>query len=196
MIVLGIDPGSRICGYGVVSLAGNDFTLVEYGTIEFKTRSNKQAINDFNERLKEIYTRLCTVIKRTRPDYACFESLFYHKNAQSLIKLAHARSAAVLSALVNDIPVAEYSPREIKKALTGRGNASKEQVQFMTLRTLGIQEKPDCFDASDALATAVCHAVRVNSIFIAKQTTNKPSTTRSNNSWKDFVENNPHRIIK
>ncbi len=178
MIVLGIDPGSVICGYGVIKAEGKNLSLVEYGVINAKKIST-----EIPGRLKEIYSRLDTVIKRNKPDTAAFESLFYYKNAQSLMKLSHARSAAILSAAMNDIPIAEYSSREIKKSVSGRGNAAKEQVQFMVRTTLAIEETPEFFDTTDALAAAICHAVR------------STSPISSSKSWEDFVNNNPHRII-
>lgn len=175
--VLGIDPGSVICGYGVVEKEGNKLTLVEYGVIRAKKK-----FETFPLRLKEIYERLTQVIERTMPDESAFESMFYSKNAQTLIKLSQARAAAMLATTMREIPIVEYSPKEIKKSVTGNGSASKEQVQFMVRTLLGIKETPDLFDKTDALAAAICHCYK--------------SSFQSNNSssWSDFIKNNPDRI--
>jgi crossover junction endodeoxyribonuclease RuvC len=178
MIILGIDPGSIICGYGVVEKLGRNITLIEYGIIKAK-----KIHDDLNLRIKEIYLRLQNVCERCKPDCSGFESMFYSKNVQSLIKLSHARSAAILAAVMNDIPISEYSPREVKKSITGYGNASKQQVQYMVRNILKIEETPEFFDATDALAVAICHAVRSNSL------------KQGNRSWKDFIEQNPHKVI-
>lgn len=179
MIVLGIDPGSVICGYGVVEANGSNFKLVEYGVI------NAKKINsDFHVRLREIYIRLLKVIERVNPDYAAFETIFFSKNVQSLVKLSHARSAAILAASMKDINITEFSPREVKKSVTGRGSASKEQVQFMVKRILNIKETPEYFDSTDALAVALCHCMKSG------------SPAKSSKSWAAFVKDNPDRIAK
>ncbi len=179
MIVLGIDPGSVICGYGVVEANCSNFKIIEYGVI------NAKKINsEFNVRLGEIYTRMLKVIERTRPDYAAFETIFYSKNVQSLVKLSHARSAAIIAAAVKEISITEFSPREVKKSVTGRGSASKEQVQFMVKKMLNIKETPEFFDSTDALAVALCHCMKSG------------SPAKSSKSWAAFVKDNPDRIVK
>ncbi len=179
MIILGIDPGSVICGYGVVEKIGNEIRLIEYGVIEAKK------INiEFNARLKEIFNRLKEVVERNKPDAAAFESIFYSKNPQSLIKLSHARAVAVLTCALADLPIAEYSAREVKKSVTGRGAAGKEQVQFMVKTLLNIKETPQFFDATDALAVAICHSVRYN------------ATSGNSTNWSDFIKNKPEMVYK
>ncbi len=176
--ILGIDPGSVYCGYGVIIKEGNKLSVVEYGVIRAKLK-----FEDLNLRLKEIYNRITEVIVRTEPDESAFETMFYAKNAQSLMKLSHARAVAVLASVNKDIPVFEYSPKEVKKSVTGKGAAGKEQVQFMIKTLLGIKEATGPFDATDALAVAVCHAL-------------KRTTTKSKGkTWADFVKNNPDRVI-
>ncbi|MCL5991763.1 MAG: crossover junction endodeoxyribonuclease RuvC [Bacteroidetes bacterium] len=179
MIVLGIDPGSVICGYGVIEKKKNSLCVVEYGVIKAK-----KAYDELPYRLREIYQRLIKVIDRTKPDVAAFESTFYSKNAQSLLKLAHARASAMLAAAMNDIPISEYSPREVKKSVTGKGSASKEQVQFMVKTLLKIKETPEFYDVTDALAVAVCHSLK----------SELPS--KKAGSWEDFIKKNPERIAK
>lgn len=178
--VIGIDPGSIICGYGVVESNNSKLSVVEYGVIKAKTLAD-----DFSYRLKEIFTRLNSVIERSQAQQSAFESLFYAKNVKSIIKLSHARSAAILAATMNNLPIAEYSPKEVKKSVTGKGAASKEQVQFMMKAMLNIEETPEFMDVTDALAVAVCHILRSSSI---------PKNSVS--SWKEYIKNNPDRIVK
>lgn len=178
MIVLGIDPGSIICGYGIVEKTGKSLSLVEYGVLQVKKKNEELPL-----RLKDIFLRLNSVIERTKPDITAFESVFFSKNVQSLAKLSHARGAAILSAAMQDLPIAEYSPREVKKAVTGNGNASKQQVQFMVRTLLKIDETPEFFDATDALAVAICHSLRTES----------PKKTAK--SWSEWVQKNPDRIV-
>lgn len=179
MRILGIDPGSVICGYGVIELSGSKIILVEYGIIKAKKKEE-----EFPLRLKEIFNRLTSVIERHLPDETALESVFFSKNPQSLMKLSHARAVAMLASTMREIPVQEYSPREVKKAVTGNGNASKQQVEFMVKSLLKIKESQDFFDATDALAVALCHAYRwkLNAAPIK--------------SWKDFATRNPDKIVK
>lgn len=178
MRILGIDPGSVVCGYGVVEKKKNDLILIEYGVIKAKKKHET-----FPLRLKIIFERLTQVIERSLPDEAAFETMFYSKNAQSLIKLSYARAAAMLATTMREIPIAEYSPKEIKKSVTGNGAASKEQVQYMVKNILNIEETHEFMDATDALATAICHL-------------NKPQIKGNYaSSWKEFIKNNPDRIV-
>ena len=177
MIVIGIDPGSVNTGYGVLEKNGSKLRLIEYGVIKAKKKNE-----NFPLRLKEIFERLNSVIERTLPDEAAIESMFYHKNAQTLMKLSHARGVAMLSATLKEIPVMEYAPMEIKKSVTGRGAASKEQVQFMVKRILNIDETPEFFDVTDALAVAICHSTR------------RTIGVNKTSNWNDFIKNNPSRV--
>lgn len=179
MRVLGIDPGSIVCGYGVVEKQDNAIHLVEYGVVEAAKQHKNLAM-----RLRTIFTRLEQVVERTMPDELAIESLFHAKNVASLIKLAHARSAAILPCILRDIPVVEYSPREVKRSVTGNGNAGKEQVQFMVRALLKIDETPEFFDATDALAVAIGHVYKAHS---------PQSRSRS---WKDFIAQHPEKIVK
>ena len=180
MRIIGIDPGSVFCGYGVIDANSNSIEVVEYGTIEVKKKAE-----DFNLRLKEIYAKISSVLERTSPEQAAIELTFYSKNPQSLIKLSQARAAAILAIVNKNIPISEYSAREIKKSVSGRGAASKEQVQFMMRALLKIPNECDYFDTTDALAIAVCHSNKCNN-----GTHNKPK------SWKQFIKNNPDKIVK
>ncbi len=179
MRILGIDPGSIVCGYGVIESINKKLTLVEYGVVEAK-----KLHLELPRRLETIFLRLSSVIDRALPDEAALESIFFAKNAQSLAKLAHARGVAMLSATLKQVPVSEYSAKEVKRSVTGNGNASKEQVQFMVRTMLKIEETPDFFDATDALAVAICHALK-SDIPHAKA-----------KSWKQFIEQNPQKVVK
>lgn len=182
MIILGIDPGSVVLGYGAIQSHGPSTRLVEYGVIRPKLKQQ-----DFNLRLLEIYNDLSKVVKRVAPNLISIETMFYHKNVQSLMKLAQARAITVLVSVQNNIPIIEYSPREVKKSITGRGNASKQQVQFFVRSMLNIEITPEFYDVTDALAIALCHNLKGKS--------SRNTTTKSVKSWKDFVEQNPDRII-
>ncbi len=179
MRILGIDPGSVICGYGIIEKQVNSLSVVEYGVIKAK-----KAHVLIPDRLKEIFLRLTKVIERTKPDISAFETTFYSRNVQSLTKLSHARAAAMLAVSMKNINISEYSPREVKKSVTGKGAASKEQVQFMVKTILKINETPEFFDVTDALAVALCHSLRTE------------HSEKSSNSWKDYIKKHPERIAK
>jgi crossover junction endodeoxyribonuclease RuvC len=151
MRVLGIDCGSRITGYGVVDTNGADCVLVGYGAIRSRI-SDPLAI-----RLKEIHAGIIGVIRDLGPDVAAFESLFYSNNVQSALKLGHVRGVSLVAAAEANLPVFEYSPAEVKSAVTGYGRAEKPQVQQMVRALLKLESNPEPFDASDALAVAICH---------------------------------------
>ncbi len=179
MIILGIDPGSINCGYGVINYINKKYSLIEYGVIKAKKMNE-----DFPERLKLIHLKINDVISRNKPNVAVFETIFYAKNIQSTIKLSHARSVAILSASLANLEIVEYSPMEVKKSVTGRGNASKEQVQFMVKKMLLIDETPELFDATDALAVAICHS---NNLLL---------NTQKSKNWSDYIKANPNKIVK
>lgn len=148
--ILGIDPGSQVTGVGVITAQGSELTHVF-------SESLKLPKGELSLRLREIYARLQTIIAQTRPDVVVVERVFIAKNPQSALVLGHARGAAVLAAVNNELPVMEYSATEIKKTVVGRGRADKSQVQHMMRVLLGLRVTPP-EDASDALAAAVCHA--------------------------------------
>jgi crossover junction endodeoxyribonuclease RuvC len=151
MRVLGIDCGSRITGYGVVDTNGADCTLVRCGVIRSRS-SNPLAV-----RLKEIHAGIIEIIRELGPDVAAFESLFYSNNVQSALKLGHVRGVSLVAAAEANLPVFEYSPAEVKSAVTGYGRAEKPQVQQMVRALLKLESPPAPLDASDALAVAICH---------------------------------------
>jgi len=180
MIFMGIDPGSVICGYGVIEKTGKDtFKVLEYGVVEARKRYESMP-----QRLGMIYEHLIQVIDRTLPDEISLEATFYAKNAQSLIKLSHARGVAMLAGNQRSVPVIEYSAKEVKRAVTGNGNASKEQVGFMVKSLLHIDDDNTFFDSTDALAVALCHGMK------------RSTPKQSSKSWSQFIQENPNRIKK
>lgn len=153
-MILGIDPGTMVTGYGVVQYAPpHDFSLRECGV--FRT-SSKQLLG---VRVREIYDEVKTVIERFEPDVVVVEDVFVGKNARSALMLGHARGVILLAAEICGVPVAEYTPREIKKAVTGNGNATKDQVAFMVKKRLNLKEIPNPSDASDAVAAALSYSI-------------------------------------
>lgn len=179
MIVLGVDPGSRVTGYGVIDVAGGRETLVEYGVLALSGSDSHQL------RLKQIHDRLLAVIDRCLPDVCAIEMPVYGNNAQSMLKLGRAQASAMLAALARDIPVIEYTPKEVKKSVTGNGNASKQQVWFMVRSMLSVTaDDPKMgLDASDALAVGLCHAHRGSAKGGAQYS-----------GWAQFVKQNPGRV--
>jgi crossover junction endodeoxyribonuclease RuvC len=151
MRVLGIDCGSRITGYGVVDTNGADCSLVRCGVIRSRS-SDPLAV-----RLKGIHAGIIEIIRELGPDVAAFESLFYSNNVQSALKLGHVRGVSLVAAAEANLPVFEYSPAEVKCAVTGYGRAEKPQVQQMVRALLKLESTPEPLDASDALAVAICH---------------------------------------
>lgn len=189
MIILGVDPGTLITGYGVIEVIRGESRVLEYDVV--KNRSNRS----MPLRLKSIYSRLCAVIERYHPDEFAIETAFYGRNAQSALKIGHARGVSILAAVNSEIPTSEYSPREVKKAVVGNGAASKEQVQAMVKMLLGIRQAPKHFDSTDALAVAICHIQRrgkAKSIPAKRKTNGKAR----NNEWKAFLAAHPERIIQ
>lgn len=152
MIILGIDPGFAIVGYGIISYDGNKFKALEYGAI---TTDSKE---DMFLRFKKIHDELSEIIDRTKPDALAIEELFFNSNQKTAINVAQARGVLLLSALNKGIPIFEYTPLQVKQATVGYGRAEKIQVQQMVKMLLGLEKIPKPDDTADALAIAVCHA--------------------------------------
>jgi len=157
MLALGIDPGTAICGYGLVRLEGNRLTPIHYGAVF--TEKDLAA----EMRLKKIYEELTVLIKTYKPDFMSVEKLFFNRNVTTAIAVGQARGVIVLSAAMENLPVVEYTPIQIKQAITGTGRADKEQVTFMVQKLLNIREKPKPDDVADALAIAICGLHSVSS---------------------------------
>jgi crossover junction endodeoxyribonuclease RuvC len=177
-IILGIDPGTNILGYGLIHNKDKKIELITMDVIKL----NK--LKDPYLKLKTIFEEVLGVIEKYKPDELAIESQFFGKNVQSMLKLGRAQGVAIAAALYKSVPVFEYSPRKIKQAITGKGNASKEQVASMLARIVSIDKKPEFLDATDALGVAVCHYFQK-----IPQTESKSYT-----GWKSFVTNNPGRV--
>jgi crossover junction endodeoxyribonuclease RuvC len=147
--ILGIDPGSRLTGFGVLDFEADNATYVASGTVQSMD-------GDFPDRLKRIFESISEIVAEFQPDAVAIESVFVHRNAGSALKLGHARSAAICATFETDVEVFEYAPREIKRAVVGTGSATKDQVQHMVVTILKLDGQPST-DAADALATALCH---------------------------------------
>jgi len=177
MIILGVDPGTLITGYGVIKKVGAAIHMLDVGVIKIPSSDSMPL------RLKRIYASLCAIIEQFHPDEFAIETAFYSKNAQSALKIGQARGVSILAGVNFEVPVTEYSPREVKKAVVGNGAASKEQVQYMISSLLKLKTAPKYFDATDALAVAVCHSHRIT------------HPRGGFKSWKSFVEANPERVV-
>ena len=176
MIVLGIDPGSRITGYGLVEQVGNRLVHIDNGAIF------TDAAADFPGRLKKIFDGLLDVVARYKPDQVAVENIFFATNPQSALKLGQARGAAVVAAVHCGLPVFEYSALQVKQAVVGQGRAEKEQVQKMLKILLGLPEIAQA-DASDALAVAVCH---INSFALNQKSGGLITTKQKKTSWRNM----------
>lgn len=162
--ILGIDPGSRLTGFGVLDFESDRASYVASGTV--------QSIDgEFPDRLKQIFESVVKIVSQYQPDVIAIESVFVHKNAGSALKLGHARSAAICATFESDAEIFEYAPREIKQAVVGNGSATKDQVQHMVVSLLRLDGTPSA-DAADALATALCHGHRrrLGSLLAGKST--------------------------
>ena len=179
-IIIGIDPGTRVMGYGILGIKGKEPQLIAMGVLKLNL------MDDHYMRLHHIYERVSGLVKQYLPDEMAIEAPFFGKNVQSMLKLGRAQGVAMAAALNQQIPITEYEPRKIKIAITGNGAASKEQVCAMLQRTLHIAQEdlPKFLDATDALAAALCH-------FYESQ---KPQFARGPKSWKSFIAQNPERV--
>lgn len=158
MVILGIDPGYAIVGYGVVNYSANRFKIIEYGAVTTEAKTL------FTDRIHKIYLGVSEIIKRTEPDALSIEKLFFNTNTTTAIDVAQARGVILLAAKENGVPVFEYTPLQVKSAVTGYGKADKKQVMEMTKNLLGLKAVPKPDDTADALAIAICHAHSAGSI--------------------------------
>ena len=178
-IILGIDPGTTVMGFGIISLKMNKMNLISVHELILKKYENHET------KLKIIFEKTLALIDEYHPDETALEAPFYGKNVQSMLKLGRAQGVAMAASLYRNIPITEYSPKKVKMAITGNGNASKEQVAGMLQNLLKLKDFPTKYlDASDGLAVAVCHYF--NSGNQAKE--------KSYTSWKSFLKQNPDRI--
>lgn len=180
-IILGIDPGTSIMGYGIIHVHNRELKLITYGVIHL----SKLATHP--DKLKRIFDRVDQLILEYKPDEMAIEAPFFGKNVQSMLKLGRAQGVSIAAALNRNLPFEEYAPKKIKQSITGNGNSSKEQVAGMLMRMFKLKELPKHLDATDGLAAAVCHHFQGG---IGEHNKSKSS------SWKSFVSDNPSRLSK
>jgi crossover junction endodeoxyribonuclease RuvC len=179
-IILGIDPGTLVMGYGIIEICNNKIVLKEMGALKLSGKK------DNYERLQLIHFTVEKLIQKYIPDEFAIEAPFFGKNVQSMLKLGRAQGVAIAAAMSASLPVTEYSPKKIKQSITGNGNADKGQVWQMLQRMVIVKVEPRYLDASDALAVAICHHFQTSS---AVQLSNKKV-----NGWGDFIAKNPERV--
>ncbi len=177
-IILGIDPGTTIMGYGLIKAVGKNPSMLAMGAIELSKFSNHYL------KLQRIFDRTIHLIDQYHPDEIAIEAPFYGKNVQSMLKLGRAQGVAMAAGLYRALPIFEYAPLKIKLAITGQGKASKEQVAMLLQKILNIPRLPDNLDATDGLAAALCHFYR----------NDLEEKDKSCKSWKEFITKNPDRI--
>ena len=175
-IILGLDPGTNVMGYGLIKVTGQKLSLLQFGVIHLKKYSTHEL------KLKKIFERVLSIIDDYHPDEVALEAPFFGKNVQSMLKLGRAQGVAMSAALYRDIPITEYAPKKVKMAVTGNGNASKEQVAAMLKQLLKFEEVPKLLDATDALGVAICHHFQGG------------TQKKGPSSWKAFLTENPERI--
>ena len=181
-IILGIDPGTNVMGYGLLGITGKKPEMIVMGVIKLGK------LGDHYLRLRRIHERVTQIVTTYLPDELAIEAPFFGKNVQSMLKLGRAQGVAMAAALARDIPVKEYPPLSVKQSITGSGAASKEQVANMLRHLLDIpkEKMPDLLDATDALAVALTHFYE----------TGKPQIASGHKSWADFLAKNPDRLAK
>ncbi|MBP7821924.1 MAG: crossover junction endodeoxyribonuclease RuvC [Saprospiraceae bacterium] len=186
--LLGVDPGTNILGYAVLEIRQNEPHILEIDVIHLKKYENQQ------EKLHQIFQQLDVIIKNFQPNHMAIEAPFFGKNVQSMLKLGRAQGVAIAAAMTNNIPITEYSPKKIKQSVTGNGNASKEQIAGLLSNMFKATLQDHYYDATDALAIALCHFYQSKNIVISTQK-NKPKKVKGSN-WATFVAQNSDKIIK
>ncbi len=180
-IILGIDPGTIVMGYGIVQCRPSKIEPLEMGVLKLSSKK------DNYQRLHLIYQKVTELIKIHQPTEFAIEAPFFGKNVQSMLKLGRAQGVAIAAAMHHQLPITEYSPKKVKLAVTGNGNANKEQVCKMLQQILHLTELPPYFDATDALAVAVCHHYQMQS---------PVASTGDLKGWEDFIKKNPQRMMQ
>ena len=183
-IILGIDPGTAVMGYGLVLEKGPKIELISLGVVKM------DKIDDHMLKLQRIFEKTVALIDNYKPDCLAIEAPFYGKNIQVMLKLGRAQGVCMAAALSRNVAITEYAPRKIKQSITGNGNATKEQVSAMLQTLLKFTETPDFFDATDGLAVAVCHWFKKIHVSRGGKVTSK----KSHSGWEAFVKDNAARV--
>ncbi len=181
-IILGIDPGTLVLGFGLIEVSNRQSTLIEMGVLKLSK------YKDPYKRLQLIYNKITELHRLHKPSHFAIEAPFFGKNVQSMLKLGRAQGVAIAAALQAGLEATEYSPKKVKQSITGNGNATKEQVWKMLQQVFQFEDRPEYLDATDAVAVALCHYYQ-----------HFGQATLSNskkNGWEDFLKNNAHRIKK
>ena len=186
-IILGIDPGTLMMGYGIIEVHGN--SIIHVKEMNVLKLSGKK---DNHERLQLIHKKILCLIEEHQPNEFAIEAPFFGKNVQSMLKLGRAQGVAIAAAMSSNLSVTEYSPKKVKQSITGNGNADKEQVWKMLQRILLIDERPKHYDATDALAVAICHHFQSNNV--VKSNGIKKKIAKKINSWEEFIKKNPDKL--
>ena len=191
-IILGIDPGTIVMGYGVIHCKGKEAELLALGVLKL------DKYDDYALKLKKIFERTVGLIEEYKPDELAIEAPFFGKNVQSMLKLGRAQGVAIAAAMSRELAVNEYSPKKIKQSITGSGNASKEQVSSMLQRILKFENDNKFFDATDGLAAAYCHFLQNKLVIPELKSTGKSKipAKKKASSWESFVSVNPSRVKK
>lgn len=190
-IILGVDPGTVVMGYGLIGIQKKQAHLISLGVVKL------DKLADHSLRLKRIYERITSLIEQFLPDELAIEAPFFGKNVQSMLKLGRAQGVAIAAAINRDMAVNEYSPKKIKQVITGNGNATKEQVASMLQNILKFNETPEFLDATDGLAAAYCHFIQSNSkIQVEQGSSLKATVKKKTTTWESYVNANPDKIKK
>lgn len=189
MIILGVDPGTVVLGYGVVRLEGKQLHCLALDALKLDPKKEPF------ERLRDIHEAMARLFEQYQPDFLAMEAPFFGKNVQSMLKLGRAQGVIMSAGLAKGIPVDEYSPRKVKQSITGNGAASKEQVSSMLQSIFGLTDLPKLLDATDGLAVATCHAYALQSPIPLGTSTKKKTSSKSagKHSWAHFIAQNPER---
>ena len=179
-IILGIDPGTQVMGFALLKVEGNKTQVLLMDVLKLVQHK------DIYLRLEKIHTKVCELIKLYHPQAFAIEAPFFGKNVQSMLKLGRAQGVAIAAAMQAGIDVTEYSPKKVKQSITGNGNADKDQVWKMLQRVLNIEEKPQYYDATDALAVALCHHYQTSSVLNV--------AGKGFKGWDDFIKKNPGKV--
>lgn len=187
-IILGIDPGTLVMGYGIIKVHKSNISLVEMGVLQL---AKKQ---DHAERLEMIYKKMNLLIRTHQPIAVAIEAPFFGKNVQSMLKLGRAQGVAIAAAMMNGLRAEEYAPRKVKQSITGKGNATKEQVWQMLQHILKFDEDPRFMDATDAVAVALCHHFQLKLPTPKKVGPTRISASKKRDNWEKFLAENPNRL--
>jgi crossover junction endodeoxyribonuclease RuvC len=183
-IIMGVDPGTQVMGYGVIAVEGQKMSLLQYGVIKLSKYSTHEL------KLKKIFERIMQLIDEYMPDEMAIEDAFYGKNPQSMLKLGRAQGVTMAAALSRNIPIVEYAPKKVKQSVTGNGNATKEQVAYFLEKIMNQELNQEFMDATDGIAIAVCHHFHSNS---PAAVPTKGAKVKKG-GWSAFVEENPGRL--